>query len=482
MNLKSDCPFLLIHPGPYRASYANLPQGLGIIAGILELNGVPVFVKDYMAEILDADFLVNLIKNNNIKVIGFSFMTPQAPWAYKLLEFLKNKFPEIIYICGGAHPTFMTSEVLNNGFDFAFRRESEETIISFLDALLNNNLNQDSLINIKGISFLKDGKNFSAGPAERIKNLDEIPFPARHLFPFPQNYKPQIPLRKGFCAQFFTSRGCPDKCKFCAQPYPDGVYYRSPQSVVDEIGYVKRKFNISHFYINDDTFCQDNARAIAISNLMIKRNINLPWVASFARIEPVSLDMFLAMRHSGCLAVTFGIESGDPEVRKDINKSGSLNSAIKAIRLAQKAKLIAGATFVFGHPKETLAQAKKTIDFAHKLNADYNKFFINTPYPGSVDYAYFKRQGLLLSDSWQDYWIQERPIIRTEYLTTKELLSLKKIAFIKIHTNPRWWMRQISNLLRTKNINLGIRTAINLILELMGINLAPKEKLLNIKQ
>ncbi|MBI4639153.1 MAG: radical SAM protein [Candidatus Tectomicrobia bacterium] len=466
-------PFLLVNPGPFQQTYTNLPQGLAILGAILQKNNIPVYARDYTAQPFDRKELYDLIRKNGIKVAGFTFMTPQAPWAYDLTGMLRRDFPHLTLICGGAHPTFVPAEPLENGFDIVFRREAEETLVNILPLFVRGDYHPEALGNIRGITYLEGVKMANTGMSGRIRNLDEIPFPARHLFPFPQNYMPQIPLCPGACAQFFTSRGCPEFCTFCAQPYRDGYYFRSPENVVEEIESVKKQFNISHFYINDDNFCYDNKRAIDISELMIHRRVNMPWAASFARVEPVCFEMFHAMKRSGCMAITFGVESGDPDIRNAIRKKGTLDDAIKAVALAKRAGLIVGATFVLGHPTETVEQANRSIQFAKKLNADYTKFFINTPYPGSADYKYFKRNNLLTAQSWADYWIQSQPIIKTRHMSTEELFSLRFKAFIHFYTNPRWWFRQAFNLFRIRNAGLGARIVRNLFMEAIARGLAP---------
>jgi len=469
-------PFLLIASGPFRGSYANVPYGLGVLAAVLENNGFPVHVRDYVAQHYDHDDLVSLIRHQGIKIVAVSMMTPQAEWAYVMVNRLKKEIPHLFFLCGGAHPTFVRGEPLEYGFDIAFRREAEESLVALLPMLVEGDLNPSALKEIDGLAYLVDGELVTTRLPKRIKDLDNVPFPARHLFPFPHSYPPQISLNSGYCAHFFTSRGCPERCGFCAQPYRNGVFYRSPENVVDEIEYVKRRFNISHFYVNDDNFCHNNQRAIEICELMIRRGINLPWVASFARIEPVCEEMFRAMKRSGCQAVTFGVESGDPDVRRAIHKRGTNEDTLKAVRYAQAAGLMAGATFMFGHPTETRDHAERTIKFARKLRADYSSFAINCPYPGSADYRYFKKRNLIFADSWSDYWIQDRPIIATEHLSTKELVALKRKAFIRCYSNPWWWIRQAGNLLRTRDVRLGIRVATNIIKEMYSYGFSPKDK------
>lgn len=469
-------PILLIHAGPYRGSYANVPYGMSVLAAILENNHFPVQVKDYAAEEFDEEALLNLIKTHDCKVIGISMMTPQANWGYRLLSTLKSHFPDRLYLCGGAHPTFMPKEPLDNGFDIIFRREAEESFLQVMELVVSGKVTNQNLREIHGICFLEEGELIRTGPSRRIENLDEVPFPARHLLPFPDNYPPQIKLCAGSCAHLFSSRGCPETCAFCAQPYRDGTFYRSPENVVEEIELLKTRFQIDHFYINDDNFCHNIDRAIAICELIIKRKIEMPWVASFARVEPVTLEMFQAMRRAGCLAITFGVESGDPEVRKKIRKRGTLDDCRKAVREAQQAGLLAGATFMFGHPCETMENALRTIAFARELRADYPTFFINTPYPGSADYSYFKKHGLLLSSSWDDYYIQSKPIIRTHHLSTEDLVNLKHKAFLACYLSPRWWGRQLWNFVRIRDFSLGWRVASNIFNEAMTRRHAPKKK------
>jgi anaerobic magnesium-protoporphyrin IX monomethyl ester cyclase len=470
-----EIPFLLIHSGPYRGSYANVPHGLGVLAAILEANGVPVAVRDYMAEAFSFEELAAQIRGRGIKVVGFSFMTPQAPWTYQVVEELRRLFPDLLLICGGAHPTFLPREPLSQGFRICFRRESEISLVRLLPLLVNGPLETSALKGIPGLAYLDNmGAYVSTGASSRVRDLDGVPWPARHLFPFPQNYPPQIPLVSGSCAQFFTSRGCPETCTFCAHPYRDGaVYYRSADDVVDEIQHVKETFGISHFYINDDNFCENRDRAIAISRLLVKRGIDLPWVCSFSRIDSADYEMYREMVKSGCLAVTFGIESGDPEVRKAIHKRGSINDAAGAVRTAQRAGLLVGATFVFGHFDETPEAAQRTIAFARKVCADYPAFFVNTPYPGSRDYSLFVKHGLFKTDDWADWWIQDNPIVRTLHFSTEELVRLKHRAFIAAYTNPLWWLRQTRNLFRLRNMGLGWRVLRNIVQEFLSRNHAP---------
>ena len=472
----ASIPFLLIHCGPYRGAYANVPYGMAVLAAILEANGIPVVVRDCMAEKFEPADLAQTIRDHGIRVVGFSFMTPQAPWTYAVVQMLREMIPGLTLICGGAHPTFMPREPLSKGFDVVFRRESEVSLVRALPHLAAGTLTPEVMKAIPGLAFLDDSGEFvTSGASPRMGNLDGVPFPARHLFPFPEKYPSQIRLFHGHGAQFFTSRGCPETCTFCAHPYRDGaMYYRSPENVIDEIEAVKKQFGISFFYINDDNFCEDRTRAIAICNLMVERKIDLPWVCSFSRVDSADYELYKAMARSGCLAITFGVESGDEQVRQSIHKRSTPDETLHAVRTAQRAGLLVGATFVFGHFDETREAAEKTVAFARHLCADYPAFFVNTPYPGSRDYGLFLKHNLFNTDDWSRWWIQDKPIVHTLHLTTDELLALKHRAFIAAYSNPMWWLRQLRTLMRLRNIGLALRVARNIIAEMTETYHAPK--------
>ena len=73
------------------------------------------------------------------------------------------------------------------------------------------------LENIKGIIFKKNNVVIQNPDRETIKNLDELPIPARDLFPLekymplPNQYK-KLPL-----TNMVVIRGCPYVCTFCDQ-------------------------------------------------------------------------------------------------------------------------------------------------------------------------------------------------------------------------------------------------------------------------
>src|SRR5208337_230528 len=167
---------LLIRPAPKIEQFGDesfLPLGLAYIAAVLEKRGYKVKVIDLLIQKTDDAGLFQQIQEFNPDIIGFTAVTPVIKSAYKIAKQVKERYVDVITIIGGPHATAMPEECLENDFDFVVRCEGEETIIDLV-----SNLNKPEKVD--GISFKKDGKIIHTKQRDFIKNLDELPFPARH--------------------------------------------------------------------------------------------------------------------------------------------------------------------------------------------------------------------------------------------------------------------------------------------------------------
>ena len=110
---------------------------------------------------------------------------------------------------------------------------------------------------------------------------------------------------------------------------------------------------------------------------------------------------------------------------------------------------------MIGFPWENKKEILKTIKFAKTLVPYADIFYFQTliPYPGTEVYKTMKEENLIISNDWNDYVTHSvtgtLPVIRTRYLTNKELKSLYYYAFLWTYMNPGYLFRKIW---RMKNI------------------------------
>jgi radical SAM superfamily enzyme YgiQ (UPF0313 family) len=247
---------------------------------------------------------------------------------------------------------------------------------------------------VDGIAYRKDGNILKTRQRAFIRNLDTLPFPARHL-QFPLNaYKPtpasykRLPL-----GVLITSRGCPSKCTFCDRSVFGSIYReRSAGNVIEEIEELVYKNGAREIRFFDDTFTFNKQRVFEICAKLKERRIKIPWTC-LTKVTDISEDTFKTMRESGCWQVLFGLESGDERMLKLLKKGNTLEQNRMAVYLAKKAGLSVRADFIVGTPGETLESLKHTLEFAIKLKVDYAHFNKFVPLPGTELYKILAHQG-----------------------------------------------------------------------------------------
>ena len=171
----------------------------------------------------------------------------------------------------------------------------------------------------------------------------------------------------GFPVSMITGRGCPHGCIFCLGRKMVGakVRRRNPQHVLDEIEQIL-SLGFDRINIADDLFASDTSRVKEICNGIKERNLKFSWSA-FARVDTVNQEMFDAMAETGCDSISFGVESGSPEMLKRVRKGIKLSQVTEAIRMCKQSGMLAHASFMVGLPGETKETLRETGAFAESL-------------------------------------------------------------------------------------------------------------------
>jgi hypothetical protein len=191
------------------------------------------------------------------------------------------------------------------------------------------------------------------------------------------------------------------------------VRYRNPQKIVDELTYLST-LGFHQINIADDLFTASKKHCMAVCDEIIRRQLNVQWT-SFARVDTVSLPILKRMKQAGCTAVSFGVESGSPEILETIKKGITLDQVDHAVTMCNQVGVTPQASFILGLPGETSETLEQTVAFAQHLKSMgvLHGYHLLAPFPGTDvrenSHAYDIQ---IMSNDWNDYHANQA-IVRT---------------------------------------------------------------------
>ena len=479
MTLRPIQRVLLVFPPIINTRFTNnictLPMGIAALAACLR-DRVEVAVLDAVVEGHNHETAINRrlvqfglsyeeiqdrVAEFRPDLLGVStIFSHQFPAVREIVRRAKLADPELLTVAGGTHPSFLPERCLQSSeLDFIIRGEGEIPLLGLLEAVNAGK----SLGEVPGLHWRENG-NLRRNPDPAfIENLDDLPLPARDLFPIERYFEINLPMqgliRYRRNLSVFTSRGCPYRCAFCSSTIHWGsrLRNRSVESVLAELQHLKERYGLREIKFEDDNLTYDLDRAKQLFRGMIERQLNLAWntpngIAAW-RLDEEVLEL---MKRSGCYELTLAVESGDPEVLKNlIQKPLRLEQAREAARRVRACGIETSGYFIFGFPGETKAQIQRTFDFARELKLDRYYFFLFTPLPGTRLAQQAEELGLLEPgfdfESANNYFL---PSCRTQDLSARELRRLQRREFWKqnlrlLFRSPWRFFKKYSQPLRT---------------------------------
>jgi radical SAM superfamily enzyme YgiQ (UPF0313 family) len=398
---------LLVNPFYPISETPSPPLGLAYLASALTAAGYPVKILDLVVYPYSRALLQHVLETFQPQLVGLTAVTMTFDNAMGVIRDIKGLNPDMLTAMGGPHVTFCARETLTEhpALDILVLGEGERTIVEVCRAVDTG----ADLVGVDGIVFRNRAKICQTAARDPIADLDALPDPARGLLPLGRYRALGMPI------SLTTSRGCPFKCIFCVGRKMVGsrVRYRSPAKVVDEMQYLN-SLSFHQINIADDLFTANRKHCLAVCDEIVKRRLDLKWT-SFARVDTVSEEILAAMKAAGCSAVSFGVESGNSQILKTIQKGITREQVVEAVNMCRRTGVTAHASFILGLPGETPQTIRETLDFGEELKAlglSYG-FHLLAPFPGTEIRENRDRYGIrILSDDWSQYHAN-RAIVET---------------------------------------------------------------------
>ncbi len=439
---------VLVHPAgsnwvPGRkdvAAVANrmAPLGLLSIAAYLEREGHAVEILDCLGPHALTGIAANLaqILSFNPDLVGFSATTSGFLDGYDLATAIKARRPDIPIIFGGVHISALKGVLLDQfeHIDYLCLGEGEQTLS---DLAAGRPLGA-----ITGLAWRDNGQVVTNPVREHIENLDTLPFPAyEKLAGFPKGY--QLPLFSYIQAPgatMVTSRGCPYQCSYCDRSvFKRGFRYNSAEYIYRHMQYLNTRFGVRHLNIYDDLFTLNRKRITELCTLLTAKPLGMHFNCA-VRTGHADDALLHMLKQAGCLMVSLGIETGDPDLMQ-VHKPGVyLDEVRDTVKRIRAAGIRAKGLFMMGLPGETVESIRKTSDFVISLELDDMNMAKFTPFHGAPVWETILEEGMLEED-WRKMNCLNFVFIPKRIDSKATMDQLYNTHVKRFYSDPQWRKR-----------------------------------------
>ncbi len=305
---------------------------------------------------------------------------------------------------GGVHVSNDVERVLDDipASRMAFLREGEVALNSFVK-VVNGNADTAELAQL---ILVEDDKRYRFAKEMRPTEDDCNLLPSWDLAAPEENAKYgtigsfyYLKPKDARFATILSNRGCRAQCTFCSVRSFNGtgVRLRDVSSVVDELKLLENEYGVRHVMWLDDDLLKNESRAVSLFNEMVRRGLKLTWDATNGVIAiSCTEEVAAACAESGCIGINIGMESGNPEILKQVRKPGGIRNFIRAAEALRKHEQIyASIQLMVGFPGETMRMVMDTIEVAREMDLDWCRISPLQPLPNTPIYDSMLAQDLI---------------------------------------------------------------------------------------
>jgi radical SAM superfamily enzyme YgiQ (UPF0313 family) len=322
-------------------------------------------------------------------IIGLNTVTCTWPKTQEFLARIKERWPELLTVLGGAHANVAKAEVIDicPALDVAVFGEGELTLHELAEAFMGGTRDFSG---IAGCAW-RNAAGESVKECQRvlIDDVDRLPFPARDLMRRPERYNPRLNIyNRPNNTVIFTGRGCPLTCASCHLPAIGALKFRirSPEHIFAEMADCEDRWGITDFgfYDHFGIFSSEPDDAMELCELILASGRKWTWTVTFWSYD-FSSDLLDMMSRAGCWRIDTVLISGvDKNLRTATMGSPlTVEQCRDGVSRIHAAGIEVAARLSLGIEGETVEEARTTIDYACSLPLEWAFFTPVNPVFGS---------------------------------------------------------------------------------------------------
>jgi radical SAM superfamily enzyme YgiQ (UPF0313 family) len=393
--LRTDILFISM---PSRSNSVLPPLGFIVLSGFLDKHtefSSAIFEKKISSILevtsarkseIEKDILAQ-IQEQNPRFIGFSLFPGDLNDFLSLARQIKVRFPEIKVIVGGVLPTIDTGSLLfdESPVDFLVRGDGEGPLSHLLAGGV--------LTEVPGLAWMEGGKLCDTGIATYAMELDYIP--SYHKIDMAYYCQVSTEIIRPYYTKgifVFSAVGCPHRCSFCFNPKTK-LKYKDLDVFIEELRLLKETYGINSFFILDECFLANKERVVRFCARYKESGIDMPW-AMQTRSNLLKEENIGMLKDSGCVHISFGVETGSPRLLKAITKGLTVDDNLAAFNLCRKHGIKTFANMLYNLPGETAEDIELSRQFLEKARPNHVALSLTVPLLGTQIYNEFVKPPL----------------------------------------------------------------------------------------
>lgn len=263
---------------------------------------------------------------------------------------------------------------------------------------------------------------------KKLDTLDHLPLPRYDLI-INKNIGDFLPVQAG--------RGCPNACSFCSVYclYRGKYIRRSIPEVIGDIKQVK-SLGYNKFLLLDDNIASDEEYMWELCQEIKK--LKMSWLSQCSINVAKNERLLKSLADSGCVALSFGIESTNQESLNELNKAWCKTTEYSTlIQKIRNAGIEVSTEMVVGTDADTVSSILEISNFIEKNKIIVPRFYILTPIPGTDLYYQYQKESKIWNENIFSYngaeavhipaQMTPRELTETYWKLYKKVFSIKSI-------------------------------------------------------
>jgi radical SAM superfamily enzyme YgiQ (UPF0313 family) len=434
--------YIDLSPGPFSLGLYTAfmtrypPLGLLYAAGPLRAGGHEVLLVDAEAEELEIDSVAARVGPFSPDLIVGNVNVYSSKRNLDDLVALKERVGGVLAV-RGHFPRHYPDECAGRaGVDVSFTGKGMATARAVADAFARGS----DLAAIPGLRFRRGGEVVISPGAEPPEDVDALPFPPRDLLDH-RLYCTNLSYRRPFTSML-ASTGCPHECSYC-QDHNLRYHARRVDRVLAEVEECVRRHGVREIAFLDPTFTVRRSWTVEFCDGLTALGLDLTFTMR-TRPDLVDPDLLARLRRAGCVRISYGIESGDPEILANLNRRVPVEATLAAVGEAERLGIMTFGYFMLGNKGESAASLTRTMDLVRRLPLHFAQFFETIPLPGTEALEDTKRA--LGFDPWHEIHAGRYPgasafLPQDIRLSHGELRKWSRRFYAEMYLNPRRWRK-----------------------------------------